>query len=89
MNSSHIDSSVMIKITPDPLALQEVTQFVTDPSAGGISIFMGKVNVIIIQMNIRSLFKIGYFDELCTIMGHTYFRHLPTCIYIIIVIKMH
>ena len=44
MTSSQIKDGNMIKITRDPLSLQEVTQFVTDPAAGGISIFMGEVN---------------------------------------------
>ena len=31
----------MVRITPDSLQLNEMVDFVTDPSAGGISIFLG------------------------------------------------
>ena len=41
MTSSHIENGNMVQITPDPLKLDEITDFVIDPSAGGVSIFMG------------------------------------------------
>lgn len=31
----------LVKISADPISQEEVTRFVTDPSAGGISIFLG------------------------------------------------
>ena len=31
----------MVRITPDSLQLSEMVDFVTDPSSGGISIFLG------------------------------------------------
>ena len=42
MCSSVIENGNLIRITPDPIVLSEVADFVTDPSAGGVSIFMGK-----------------------------------------------
>ena len=42
MSSTVTENGNMLKLTPDRLSLEEVTSFVTDPSAGGISIFMGE-----------------------------------------------
>lgn len=42
MSSTVTENGDMLKITADKLSLQEVSEFVTDPSAGGISIFMGE-----------------------------------------------
>ena len=42
MTSSLTENGNLVRITPDPLSLDEIKDFVTDPSAGGISIFMGK-----------------------------------------------
>ncbi len=41
MSSTLIENGNMTRITPEPLSLQEITDFVTDPAAGGVSIFMG------------------------------------------------
>ena len=41
MSSTLIEDGNMTRITPDPLSLQEITDFVTDSAAGGVSIFMG------------------------------------------------
>lgn len=35
-------SDDLVRISPDPISQEEVTGFVTDPSAGGISIFLGE-----------------------------------------------
>ncbi len=37
-----MSSADLVRISPDPIAQEEVTGFVTDPSAGGISIFLGE-----------------------------------------------
>lgn len=59
MTSSQIGNGNMVKITPDPLSLQEVTEFVTDPSTGGISIFMGEVNYeILFELYIEHMHKL-------------------------------
>lgn len=42
MSTSDTGNSHFVKITPDSLSLEEVTEFVKDPSAGGISVFMGE-----------------------------------------------
>jgi molybdopterin synthase catalytic subunit len=42
MCSSLVENGNLVRITPDPIGLSEVTDFVIDPSAGGVSIFMGK-----------------------------------------------
>jgi len=42
MTSTFIENGNMVKITADELSLQEAAGFVKDPSAGGISIFMGE-----------------------------------------------
>ena len=31
----------LVRITSETISLEEVTKFVTDPSAGGVSIFLG------------------------------------------------
>ena len=31
----------LVRITPEKISQEEVTKFVTDPSAGGVSIFLG------------------------------------------------
>ncbi len=35
-------SADLVRISADPISQEEVTRFVTDPSAGGISIFLGE-----------------------------------------------
>lgn len=45
MCSNLVENNNMVRITPDPLSLGEVAGFVTDPSAGGVSIFMGKIGL--------------------------------------------
>ena len=42
MTSTFVENGNLVKITADKLSLQEATEFVADPSAGGISIFMGE-----------------------------------------------
>lgn len=37
----------LVKITADPLLQNEITEFVTDPSAGAISLFLGMLGITV------------------------------------------
>lgn len=43
MCSSLVENGNTVRITTDSLNLSEVVDFVTDASAGGVSIFIGKL----------------------------------------------
>ena len=35
----------LVRVSPDPISQEEVTEFVTDPSIGAISLFIGELSV--------------------------------------------
>lgn len=52
MSQSVVEGGNMVQISPHTLNLEEVRAFVTDPSAGGISIFMGEIHQCIIHSHV-------------------------------------
>ncbi len=49
-------SNNLVRISADPISQEEVTQFVIDPSAGGISIFLGKQLFITMMLIVYDLY---------------------------------
>ena len=51
----------LVRISPEPISQEEVTEFVTDPSIGGISLFIGESSERSFLHNVLISFSTGVY----------------------------